>query len=302
MTKAKKENQLDLFTPIMGSVVPVKDQQDLMTYPFFSLSKRKRTTPISYDDGRVKVEVIGTEEVGIASIYDADILIFVASHLVDLRNRGHTPTKEVQMSRYDILEFLGKGKGGSEYNRLKESLDRLQSTSIKTTIIREDSRYKKMVRFSWINNYEVVEDKKTGIPYAIKFELNDWLFNGIMEGKILTLPRKYFRIEGGLERFLFKLCRKIIGNHNGELQMKIETVHGRSGLTRKPGAFKKMIERIVKEQSVPDYWIVLAQRASTGDWYVCGYSRKFVGSVQEAQSRVSFIALDRALIDNNRGT
>ena len=294
------KNQLDLFTPLMGSVVPAKDQQDLMTYPFFSLSKKKRTTAITYDDGRVKVEVAGTEEHGIASIYDADILIFVASHLVSLRNKGHEPSRVVKMSRYDILKFLDKGTSGTQYNRLKESLDRLQSTSIKTTITRENSRYKKTQRFSWINNYEVVENKTTGTPYAIKFELNEWLYNGILEGKILTLPRHYFKIEGGLERFLFKLCRKVVGNHNGELQMKIETVHSRSGLTRKPGAFRKMVEKIVEEQSVPDYWIVLAQRASTEDWYICGYSRKFVKSHQEALERVSFLALDRALIENSR--
>ena len=43
MGKLKNEdaNQLSLFTPLMGNFVAVKDQIDLMTYPFFSLSKKK---------------------------------------------------------------------------------------------------------------------------------------------------------------------------------------------------------------------------------------------------------------------
>ena len=217
------------------------------------------------------------------------------------KNRGLETSRRIKMSQYDILEFLGKGTGGEQYRRLKESLERLQTTSVKTTIKRENSRIKERVGFSWINDWKTVEEN--GRLVAIELELNEWLYDGIIAGKVLTLPRKYFRIESGLERFLFKLCRKIVGSTNqGQLQMKLSTVHERSGITRKPGAFRKMIEKIVNEQAIPDYWVLLTQRTSTQDWYVCAFSRKRFSTAKEALQNVTFVALDQKLIDTGKGT
>jgi len=293
-----KSEQLSLFTPVMGEITAAKDQIDLMAYPFFSLSKQKRTTPIQYDDGRVKVTVTGQEQHGIANIYDADILIYVASQLMSAKNKGQETSRRIKMSRYDILEFLKKGTGGIQYKRLKESLERLQSTSVSTTITREGSRFKKYAMFSWISEWRAIENNNK--PIAIEFELNQWLYEGIIEGKVLTLPHKYFRIESGLERFLYRLCRKVIGIQKyGELKMKLDTVHKRSGITRKPGAFKKMIEKIVMSQSIPDYWIFLVKKDSTED-YVCGLPRDTYESKEKAFDNISTIVLSNVL--NKEGT
>jgi plasmid replication initiation protein len=45
-----------------------RDQQDLMAIPFFSLEKSKRTRPIIYEQGDVKVIVRGLADIGIATI------------------------------------------------------------------------------------------------------------------------------------------------------------------------------------------------------------------------------------------
>lgn len=297
-SKNKDENQLSLFTPLMGNFVAVKDQIDLMTYPFFSLSKKKRTTPIEYNDGRVQVQVTGHSELGIANIYDADILIYAVSQITEARNRGKDISPRIRMSYFDILDFLGKGKGGEQYGRLKESLKRLQSTSIYTTIRKEDSN-RKMDEgmFSWINDWHA--SNEDGVPKGIEFTVAEWLYKGIIEGKILTLPKKYFRIEGGLNRFLFRLCRKMIGNSNadrqGEIAMKLETVHQRSGSTRRKGEFRKMVEKIVEEQSIPDYWIFLVKKPRTGEYYFYGFSQKDYPTQEEAYKNISFIALSSAL-------
>jgi plasmid replication initiation protein len=62
----------------------------MMERPFFSLSKRKRNKPIEYesDDGKVWVKVRAHPEVGMATIWDADILIWCISKIVAERNRG----------------------------------------------------------------------------------------------------------------------------------------------------------------------------------------------------------------------
>ena len=50
--------QLDLFVPALSDI-QLRDQRDAMERPFFSLSKRKRMTPINYvsPDGSVTVVV-----------------------------------------------------------------------------------------------------------------------------------------------------------------------------------------------------------------------------------------------------
>ncbi len=61
-----------------------------MERPFFSLSKTKRMKPIEYrneNDG-IFVTVQPHQDYGMATIWDADILIWAASVLCDMKNRG----------------------------------------------------------------------------------------------------------------------------------------------------------------------------------------------------------------------
>src|SRR5277367_2926711 len=90
MTKGRFYNpQFDLFLP---SIVDLKfrDQKDTMERPFFSLSKSKRMKPIEYineNDG-IFVTVQPHQDYGMATIWDADILIWAASVPCDMKNRG----------------------------------------------------------------------------------------------------------------------------------------------------------------------------------------------------------------------
>ena len=60
-----------------------------MAYPFFSLAKSKRVQPIDFRAGDVSVRVEGTVEHGLATIWDADVLIWAASQIVEARDAGH---------------------------------------------------------------------------------------------------------------------------------------------------------------------------------------------------------------------
>ena len=72
--------QLDLFRALPGEMA-IRDAQDLMAYPFFSLAKSRRTVPIDFHSGPVTVRVEGTGAHGIATIWDADILILSLIHI-----------------------------------------------------------------------------------------------------------------------------------------------------------------------------------------------------------------------------
>ena len=292
---AKK--QLALFTPSFLPTVSVKNEQDLMQYPFFSLSKRKRLTGIDYDDGRVQIKVHGLEEHGLANIFDADILIYVASQLMAAKNRGCKTSPEIQVSGYEMLNFIGKATGGKSYQQLKNALDRLQGTQVITSI-RQGSRQKRHV-FSWISDWTVVE--KDGRPSSIRFTLNNWLYEAIVsENLVLTIDREYFELVGGLERGLYNLCRKVAGT-TGQVQMKLDTVRYRMQILDKPGRFRSKVESLCQKDAIPSYWCFVTQRNNEAkDWYFCAFPRSVFKERLQAFNTITFRYLERlALKDPN---
>jgi Replication initiator protein A len=52
---------------------------------------------------------------------------------------------------YEILTFIGGGVSARDYHRLKAALDRLQSTTVATSLRQASER--RMHRFSWINEW-----------------------------------------------------------------------------------------------------------------------------------------------------
>jgi plasmid replication initiation protein len=81
-----ERGQLDLFRALPGEFA-ARDAQDLMAYPFFSLSKSHRTAPIDFCAG-VSIRVEAVPDHGMATIWDADILIWAASQIVEARDAG----------------------------------------------------------------------------------------------------------------------------------------------------------------------------------------------------------------------
>ena len=125
--------QLELFRALPGAFAP-RDTQDLMAYPFFSLAKTHRVTPIDFAAGDIAIRVEAVPDHGMATIWDADILIWAASQIVEARDLGLRPSRLMATTPYEILTFVGRGVSLRDYQRLKAALDRLQSTTVATSI------------------------------------------------------------------------------------------------------------------------------------------------------------------------
>jgi plasmid replication initiation protein len=144
-TRSERE-QLELFRALPGDLKP-RDAQDLMAYPFFSLAKTHRVTPIDYRGGEIAIRVEAVPEHGMATIWDADILIWAASQIVEARDSGLRTSRLMAATPYEILAFIGRGDSARDYHRLKAALDRLQSTTVATTLRQTSER--RAHRFSW---------------------------------------------------------------------------------------------------------------------------------------------------------
>src|SRR5437762_9764040 len=143
-----ERKQLELFRALPGDLAP-RDAQDLMTYPFFSLAKTHRITPIDFRMNDVAIRVEAVAEHGMATIWDADVLIWAASQIVEARDAGLRTSRLMGATPYEILTFAGGGTSARDYDRLKAGLDRLQSTTVLTSLRQPAERRPHW--FAWIN-------------------------------------------------------------------------------------------------------------------------------------------------------
>jgi len=200
-----ERQQLDLFRALPGDFAP-RDAQDLMAWPFFSLAKSRRVQPIDFRMADVAIRVEATAEHGMATIWDADVLVWAASQIVEARDAGLRTSRLMAATPHGILTFIGRGVSLRDYDRLKAALDRLQSTTIATSIRQPTER--RMHRFSWINEWKERVDGR-GRPLGIELILPDWFYAAVMDDAlVLTIDRTYFDLTGGLERWLYRIVRK----------------------------------------------------------------------------------------------
>lgn len=232
-----------------------RDSQDLMAWPFFSLAKSRRVTPIDFHMGNVSINVEATPEHGMATIWDADILIWAASQIIDARDKGLLTSRLMAATPYEILTFIGRTDSGLRYARLKAALDRLQSTTVATSIRQPSERRRH--RFSWINEWKERLDGE-GRPLGIELILPDWFYCGVLDDAlILTIDREYFSLKGGLERWLYRLVRKHGGRQAGGWSFDLQHLHLKSGSLSPLKRFAFELRGIVRRQPLPGYLLSL---------------------------------------------
>jgi len=245
-----ERSKLDPFIVATGDASP-RDQRDLMERPFFSLAKAKRTTPILYEVGGVRVEVFAVPEHGMATIWDADVLIWAASQIVEAENLGLKTSRFLRFTPYQLLMAIGRQTGARDYKLLKGALARLQSTVIRTTI-RQNEHWRRH-QFSWINEWEECTTRD-GRVEGMEFVLPDWFYRSVIDRSlVLTIDPAYFRLTGGIERWLYRVARKHAGRQRHGWLFDVPHLHEKSGSQAKVADFAFDIRRIVLRQPLPGY-------------------------------------------------
>jgi plasmid replication initiation protein len=253
-TFRSERDQLELFRALPGDLAP-RDAQDLMAYPFFSLSKSHRVTPIDFRVGQVAIRVEATAEHGMATIWDADLLIWAASQLVEARDKRLRTSRLMAATPYEILTFIGRGTSARDYHRLKAALDRLQSTTVATTLRQPTER--RMHRFSWVNEWKERADAH-GRALGIELIVPDWLYTAVLnDALVLTIDRAYFGLTGGLERWLYRIVRKHAGRQPGGWCFEVSHLHVKSGSLSPLKRFAFELRDITRRQPLPGFRLAM---------------------------------------------
>ena len=251
------DKQVDLFLDSLINA-PFKDDRALMEFPFFSLQKTPRMKPLVYDDGKVKIEVRPGDR-GIATIWDKDVLIYLASIINDRLERGLPVERTVRFNAYNLLKVTGRSTGKRAYELLLDAMFRLRSTTIVTTIAAGDTKERR--GFGWIETFRVLERRSNNgkqVMAACEITLNDWMFRAIVKDRrVLTIASSYFNLSMGLKRRLYELARKHCGQQ-GKWVITLPKLIEKCGSVLEPRFFKPQLRRVIEDDDLPEYHIAMS--------------------------------------------
>ena len=222
-----------------------RDITEMMEVPFLALSKNRRA-PIIYEKhegfNMIKVKVSRHTGHFLASIYDWDIVLFVAGKMQKILNKGSDiPPRTMVIPRHELLKALRRYDGKKQQKDLEASLSRLQLTGIETTIRNEDGRYR--AGFGFIEDWSYTERKDIK---EIEITLSRWLYDGICaKGALLMVDQDYFSITSALKRFLYRTARKHAGGHGKSWEFLVETLYEKSGSERDFRFFKRDLKAVI---------------------------------------------------------
>ena len=253
------DEQPDLFAATFVDI-PIRDQRDMMERPFFSLAKKPRLAPIEYEVGNVWVEVSANSKFGMATIWDADILIWASTQVTEAIDRGLKPSRTIQFHPYNMLRSVRRGTGGADYTKLRAALERLTHTAVRTNIRAQGK--KKFASFHWLESWTETVDEASGDTTGMTLTLPDWLFSGVVErGGVLSISEDYFLLTGGIERWLYRVARKHAGSQQVGWSFTMRQLHKKSGSAARLSDFACDIRQVVAANHLPDYEITLHKNA-----------------------------------------
>lgn len=244
----------DFFISDLIDYAP-KDSAEMMERPFFSISKRKRNKPIQYEtpDGKLWIRVNANPTHGMATIWDADILIWCISRLLAQKDAGKNDVRPViHTTPYELLRGIARGTSGQDYAELMKAIRRLRTTEVETNIRAGKRKY---TAFHYLGD---IEGDGEGVddPEQLKsltLRVPDWLLDGIMGGNVLTLDREYFLLTGGIERAIYRVARKHAGAQPKGWVCKIATLYQKTGSESPLKKFAFRIREMCRSDELPRY-------------------------------------------------
>lgn len=231
----------------------LKDDMASMEHPFFTLSKKPDMGVRVYEHNGNRLE-IAPSHLGMATIYDKDILIYAISQLIAGKNRGRPLRQEIRISARDLLIFTNRHTGGRDYELLDNALKRLTGTRIKTDI--KTGGTIETSYFAFVDSAYLERDRKTNKVIEMRIKLSDWVFRSVEAAEVLTLHPDYFRLRKPLERRIYELARKHCGRQP-RWDISVVLLKKKTGSTAAMKKFRELLRQIVANQHLPDYWVEL---------------------------------------------
>ena len=251
MLQKDRHPNLDFFVADLFSW-PVKDDQASMEHPFFSLAKNSPTVIRHYEHNGNSI-TIAPGAYGMPTIWDKDVLIYCCSQLVEGMRQGREPQQVIRLTAYDFLVSTNRDTSKHGYDLLRSALERLAGVRITTNIATGDVRVRE--GFGLLDWWRIIEKSPTNSRMvSIEVKLSDWFYRAVTTLEILTIDRDYFRLDGGIERRVYELCRKHCG-HQERWVIGIDLLYKKSGALTPLRNFRGTIKKLAESNHLPEYWL-----------------------------------------------
>lgn len=252
--KPRRYPQGDLFI-IDALDVALKDDMASMEHPIYSLSKKPERTiePIEYKG--TKIEFRASVK-GFPTIYDKDLIIYAISQVIaemgepEEGKEPPEPPSFVEFDPIDFLIFTERSTGGKAYDALVDSADRLHGSSIRT-----NATINGQIIDEWrhlIDDVHVTTSHDNKKPIRIKIGLSSMMRETIKTRAVLTLNKDYFRLRKPIERRVYELARKHVGQKKSFL-FNLDTLKTKAGSRSNLREFRRSIKQMAKDNKLPDY-------------------------------------------------
>lgn len=245
----------DVDSPLHGKV---RGERSMMDFPFFALSKVAVKTPVEYKHGNVSIQIKPSSD-GMATMYDKEIILYVASLMAQEIGKGGEVDQEFTFTAHDFFRVTGVLRPSKrEYKRFADALARLQGTQIKTNIKTGD-----MIDKGWFSWLSEVNATAIELPNGdeqlrnIRVRLCAWLHRAIQrDGHIYDYHHDYFRL-GTIERRIYEIAR--CHCEGDEVEMPIELMSMKVGSTAPISKFKQHLKEVEADDRLPEYRVTLRE-------------------------------------------
>jgi plasmid replication initiation protein len=182
------------------------------------------------------------------------------------------PNRELVIPTYNFLVATNRSTGRRGYDLMTDALERLSGVRVTTNMETggEITRQGFGLIGDWEASYRVKEHKVTHVCV----ELSQWLYRAVTGFEVLTIDKDYFRLNGGIERRIYELCRKHCG-HQARWSIGLELLYKKSGSQAPFRNFRGAIKKLAASNHLPEYRLTLL-----GDLLTV-YSRTHKGGMRE---------------------
>lgn len=248
----ERHPNLDFFVLDINDAVP-KDDLASMEHPLFSLATKPDMRHLEYRSGD-KVLEIRPSPLGLPTIMDKDILIFVISQLIARKNRGQEIGDTVRFSMRELCVAINRPIGGDHYKRIAAAIDRLQGTQFVTNV-KTGSKVERRT-FSMIDEGGMVKNEDFTRNDYCEIRISKWLMRAIEANEVVSISRDYFRLRRPLERRIYEIARKHCGGQK-KWQIGLSKLQAKTGSNAPLKRFRLNLRQIIEADHTPFYKIGL---------------------------------------------
>lgn len=233
-----------------------KDDIASMEHPIFSLSVKPDMRNLEYEHNGKRIRIEPSAR-GLATIMDKDIILYCISKLIHLHDQGVKIDPWIEVTAHEVMVATNWNIGSKDYKRFEDALLRLRQTTIITNI--QTGNVERIGGFGIIDAFEVerVDERgkrgSFGRMSKVRIKLSDWTLNAIKSGEVLTISPLYFRLRRPLERRVYELARKHVGNQSITWECGLEKFQNKVGSSAPKKKFRFFMKEIIEDGNIPDY-------------------------------------------------